>query len=77
MYGMKISIKVKTNAKENKVEKMEGLNYIVKVKTAPIEGKANEAIIKALSEFFGIPKSNITIKSGLTSKQKIVEIIGL
>ena len=77
MCGMKISIKVKTNAKETKVEKLEGSNYIVKVKTAPIEGKANEAVIKALSEFFDVPKSNIAIKSGLASKQKIVEIIGL
>ncbi len=74
---MKISIKVKTNAKETKVEKLEGSNYIVKVKTAPIEGKANEAVIKALSAFFDVPKSNIAIKSGLTSKQKIVEIAGL
>ncbi|MEW6103721.1 MAG: DUF167 domain-containing protein [bacterium] len=70
---MKISVVAKTRAKEEKVEKRED-KYIVYVKEQPIKNKANRAIIKVLAEYFSIPKSHISIVSGLTLKQKIVKI---
>lgn len=88
---MKIIVKAKTKAKENKVERVsqpvldlsinnsdkkreELLTYKVSVKEAPVDGKANEAIIKALADYFDVPKSNITLISGQSSKQKVFEI---
>ena len=83
---MKISIKVKTRARENSVEKIDphtskagegaGLeNFVVKVKELPIEGRANEAVIKTLAEYFGVASWRVKIIGGLTSKNKIVEIV--
>lgn len=40
----------------------------------PVDGKANEAAIKALGEFFGIKKSQITLIHGQTGRQKRFEI---
>ena len=40
------------------------------------EGKANEALVRLLSDYFGIPKSKILIIKGTTSKYKLVEIEG-
>jgi uncharacterized protein YggU (UPF0235/DUF167 family) len=54
--------------------KSELVIYKVSVKEAPVAGKANEAIIEALAEYFDTAKSNITLISGQTSKQKIFEI---
>jgi hypothetical protein len=71
---MKIFIQVKTNKKENKVEKIDENNYQVFVKAPAKEGKANAAVIKILAQHFGVAKSKITIKSGLKSKQKIIQI---
>lgn len=70
---MKLSVTIKPNSKQEKVEKTEG-GYIVYVKEPPVEGKANKAVIKLLSEYFGVPKSQITILSGMRSKQKVIEI---
>lgn len=39
-----------------------------------VSGKANEAVIKALAEYFGIAKSNIALIKGQASKHKIFEI---
>lgn len=72
---MKISIKVKTQANKEEVQKIDEVNYLVKVKELPIENKANKAVIKALSNFFDLPKSNIILVSGEKSKNKIFEII--
>lgn len=71
---MKISIKVKPNAGESRVEKAAEGQFVVKVKAPAKEGKANKEAIKALAEYFSVPKSAVCIKSGLKSKQKIVEI---
>lgn len=71
---MKISIKVKTRAKSAKIEK-NGEEYVIYVKEEPIENKANMAIIKLLAKYFGIPKSHISIYTGLKSKRKIIEIL--
>ncbi|MBM4129266.1 MAG: DUF167 domain-containing protein [Nitrospira sp.] len=70
---MKISVKVKPNMKEEKVER-EGDVFTVSVKEPAKEGRANKAVIALLSEFFNVPKSRITILMGMRSKQKIVEI---
>ena len=72
-----LRIKVTPRASSNAVvgwldEQREVL--LVKV-TAPAEGgKANAAVIKLLAEEFGIPKSAISIKSGHTSRHKLVSL---
>ena len=49
---------------------------LVKVTAAPADGKANEALIKLLAKELGIPKSTINIKSGQTSRHKVLFIEG-
>jgi uncharacterized protein (TIGR00251 family) len=70
---MKLSITVKPGSRHEKIERTAN-GYVAYVKEQPIENKANRALIKLLSEYFGVPKSHITILSGMKSKQKIVEI---
>jgi len=70
---MRISITVKPNSRLDKIEKTEN-SYSIHIRAVPIENKANIAVIKLLSEYFDIPKSRITIISGLKSKRKIIEI---
>lgn len=72
---MKIIVKARTNAKQQKVEKIGENEFLVSVCQPPVEGKANKAIIEALSDFFHIPKSRFRIKLGESSKNKIIEIV--
>ena len=72
---MKIFVKVKPKAKEEKVEKIDDINFKVSVKQPPEKGRANSAVIKALADYFGISQSNIQIISGSSSRLKIIEII--
>ena len=71
---MRINIKAKAkpNSNENKVEKIDDLNFVVSVKDPPVQGRANRAIVKMLSEYFHTP--NIRIISGHTSRNKIIAI---
>lgn len=84
---MKIVVKVKTKAKVEKVGRVgqDGLDlaglatrpatYKVSVKEAPVAGRANEAVIKALAEYFSVAPVRIKLITGQTSKQKIFEIL--
>jgi len=72
---MRINVKAKPNAKEERVEKVDDLNYTVSVKEPPVKGKANEAIRNALAVYFKTGSSNIKIVSGYSSRNKIIEIL--
>jgi hypothetical protein len=72
---MKISVKAKPSSKEEKVEKIDEINYIVSVKEPPVKGKANEAIRNALAVYFKTSSSRVKIISGFSSRNKIIEIL--
>ena len=71
---MKIFVKAKPSAKEEKIEKIDENHYLVSVKEPPIKGKANAAIIKALAGYFKVPSSRVDIVSGYASREKIIVI---
>lgn len=72
---MKIKIKVLPRSSSNEVigEMADG-TLKIKLTAPPIDGKANEALIKLLAEHFSVPKNKIKLVSGLTSKNKTIEI---
>ena len=72
---MKITVVVSTNSKNEKVETLEGGAYKVWVKTPPIDGRANLRVVKLLSVFLKVPKSDILLLNGSKSKIKVFEVI--
>ena len=72
---MKIKIKVKTNSSKEEIKKINESEFILSVKEPPTENKANQAVLKLLSEYFNVPKSNISILKGKTSRNKIIQIV--
>jgi hypothetical protein len=44
------------------------------LQSPPTDGKANKELIALLSKRYSVPKSQITIKSGLTSRQKAIDL---
>ncbi|MBD1944524.1 DUF167 domain-containing protein [Coleofasciculus sp. FACHB-712] len=71
---MKKQVKVKPNSKNQRIEEAEDGSLTVHLKSPPVDGKANEELIQILSKKFNISKSRIFIKSGLSSRNKLVEI---
>lgn len=84
---MKILVKVKSGAKREMVERVgepsfntRGTKvlmdfYNVWVKEQAVDGKANEAVIRALAKHLKVPASSVKIKSGRESHQKIIEVL--
>lgn len=46
----------------------------VSVKSAPVDGQANEELIEIIAKHFDVPKSKISILSGLKGRFKVLKV---
>lgn len=67
---MILFVEAKPNARKNEIEVLSDNTLKIKIAAPPVDGKANVAIIKYLSEIFEIPKSDIVLEKGNTGKFK-------
>ena len=72
---MKISVKVLPRSSRDEIKKLPDGSFKVKLTSAPVDGKANDALVELLSEYFNTSKSKIKLVKGLTRKHKIIEIM--
>lgn len=49
----------------------------VRVRARPVEGEANDALIKLLAKALGVSKSAVAIQRGGQSRTKMIDIVGL
>ncbi|UCC17044.1 MAG: DUF167 domain-containing protein [Dehalococcoidales bacterium] len=73
----KLSIRVHPGAGKNMITGYTDGVLNVKITTRPEKGKANESLIKYLSNILSIAKSNIAIQKGTTSRNKLIMIQGI
>jgi uncharacterized protein (TIGR00251 family) len=71
---VRISVLAKPKKKRVFVEQITKDYYVVSVSEPPVDGKANQAIIKSLAKYFSISRSDITLVSGQTSKMKVFDV---
>ena len=70
----KINVRVIPRARQNKIT-VEDEKLRVHITAAPVDGAANDAVIRALADYFDVPKSQIKIIRGATSRNKVVELL--
>ncbi len=71
---MLVSVRVKPNSKQPRIETAAGGSLKVYLKSPPVEGKANDELVVRLADHYHVPKSRVRIRSGLSSRTKLVEI---
>jgi len=69
-----VKIKVEPRSSQSEVVGPYGDALKVKLTAPPVEGKANKELIEVLAREFGIPKKDVVILSGQSSKTKIVRL---
>ncbi|MTW10300.1 hypothetical protein GM658_06750 [Pseudoduganella eburnea] len=75
--GVRVAVQIQPNAKKTEVVGV--LDDALKIKLAaqPIEGKANEALVKWLASSLGVSRSSVTLTHGQTNKKKLLEVAGV
>jgi uncharacterized protein len=72
---MKLFVTAKPRAKTTYVKQIDKENFVVSVKEVAEDGRANDAVIRALAEFLQIEPYQLRITSGHTARKKIIEIL--
>ena len=78
MNNCRIQVRVLPNAKhEGWAGIWNGTHYKVALRAPALDGKANDALINFLADYFHLPKRSIILISGQTNRCKVIEIQGI
>ena len=75
--GVVIKVQVQTRASRDEVVGPYGDSLKVRITAAPVAGAANKHLLKFLAKQLKIPQSQLSLKSGATSKTKSISIQGI
>ncbi|MFN8008360.1 MAG: DUF167 domain-containing protein [Terriglobia bacterium] len=75
--GLSLLVKVSPGAARSEIQGVENESLKVRLAAPPVDGKANEELIRILSRALGIPKSNVSIRKGHSSRRKLLQVDGL
>ena len=71
-----LTLHIQPGAKKTETAGLHGDALKIRLAAPPVEGKANEALIKFIAEALKLPKSAVNLKSGQTSRRKVLEVSG-
>jgi uncharacterized protein (TIGR00251 family) len=75
--GAMFAIKVHPRAKKNAIFGELGDALKLSLTAPPVEGRANDSCIDFVAKFLKVPRSSVTIASGLTRRNKIIHVAGI
>ncbi len=75
--GATLTVKAVPRAAKSEIAGVEDGWVRVRIKAPPVDGKANEALVKFFAALFGVPKGAVSIISGDTARLKRVKITGM
>ncbi|MCC7300449.1 MAG: YggU family protein [Verrucomicrobia bacterium] len=75
--GVVLPVRAVPRASRNEIQGIHDAALKVRLQAPPVEGKANAALIRFLSDALDIPRSQLSIASGETGRNKAVLITGI
>jgi len=72
-----VSVHVTLRAPKDEVQGPQGGALRVRLHAAPVEGAANAALLALLARALGVPRSQMQIVKGWSSRNKVVAVRGL
>jgi uncharacterized protein (TIGR00251 family) len=72
-----LSVRIQPRASKNELLEREGGGLKIRLTAPPVDGAANEALIRFLADRAGVSKSQVEIITGHASRDKVVRITGI
>ena len=69
-------MRVRPGAVRTAVGGRHGDALVVCVTARPAGGAATQAVLRAVAEAFGVPRRDVTLVTGATSRDKVIEVAG-
>jgi uncharacterized protein (TIGR00251 family) len=71
-----LELHIQPGAKHSEISGLHGDALKVRLAAPPIEGRANEALLRFIAEKFEVPLRNVKLVRGAQSRHKVVKITG-
>jgi uncharacterized protein len=71
-----LTLHVQPGAKRSEIAGLHGDALKIKLAAPPIEGRANDALLKFIADLFAVPLRNTELKQGGQSRHKVVAVTG-
>jgi uncharacterized protein (TIGR00251 family) len=71
-----LTLHIQPGAKKTEFAGLHGDALKIRLAAPPVDGKANEALVRFVAENLQLPKSAVSLKSGQTSRRKVLEVTG-
>ena len=75
--GVVLSVRAQPRSSKAGIDGLLGDAVKVRIRCAPVDGKANKELVETLADEFGLPKASVVFKGGETSKQKRILLRGV
>jgi len=74
MATLILQIKVKPRARASSLAQSPDGTWLARLKSPPVDGKANEELVALVAEHFHCRKAAVSIKSGASGRMKLVRV---
>jgi uncharacterized protein len=71
-----LTLHIQPGAKKTEFAGLHGDALKIRLAAPPVDGKANEALVRFVADTLGLAKSSVQLKSGQTSRRKVLEVQG-
>ncbi len=75
--GVVLNVRAQPRSSRSGVDGVVGDALKVRIRSAPVDGKANKELVETLADAFSLPKSRVSFAGGETSKNKRILLVGL
>ncbi len=73
---VRVGVHVQPRAARSEIAGLHGAALKVRLQAPPVDGAANEALVRLLADRLGVPRRSVQVVAGATSRAKMVEIEG-
>ena len=74
MAARVIQVRVRPNARSSELVEAPDGTWTARLRSPPVDGRANEELVALVAERFGRPKSAVSIRVGATGRTKLVRV---
>lgn len=71
-----LTLHIQPGAKKTEFAGLHGDALKIRLAAPPVDGKANDALVKFMADTLGLARSAVSLKSGQTSRRKVLEVTG-
>lgn len=74
--GIRVKVHVVPRASKTEIVGLQGESLKVRLQAPPVDGKANAALCEFFADLAGVPKRQVSVVAGQTSREKTILILG-